>query len=127
MEFLQNLLYAVIVAAVPVITTFVCKFLQSLYEEHKGKVKNQKAQVILGQVVDMIGSAVQTTTSTYVKQLKADKLFDEAAQKEAFQMTYDTVKSQLTDEATVIIEETYKDVEAFLTTKIEQMVEELKK
>lgn len=127
MEFLQNLLYAIIAAAVPVITTFVCKFLQSLYEEHKSKVKNTRAQTVLGQVVEMIGSAVETTTSTYVKQLKASDLFDEEAQKQAFQKTYETVKCQLTDEATSIIEEVYSDVETFLTTKIEQMVEQLKK
>lgn len=127
MEFLQDLLIVIITAAVPVITTFVCKYLQLLYEDHKNKIKNERAQVVLGQVVEMIGSAVQTTTSTYVKQLKADSLFDKEAQKEAFQMTYDTVKCQLTDEATAIIEEVYNDVETFLATKIEQMVEEMKK
>lgn len=127
MEFLQNLLYAIIAAAVPVITTFVCKFLHSLYEEHRSKVKNERAQIVLGQVVEMIGSAVETTTSTYVKQLKASDLFDEEAQKQAFQKTYETVRCQLTNEATSIIEEVYSDVETFLTTKIEQMVEQLKK
>lgn len=127
MEFLQKLLYAIIAAAVPVITTFVCKFLQSLYEEHRSKVKNERAQIVLGQVVEMIGSAVETTTSTYVKQLKASDLFDEEAQKQAFQKTYETVRCQLTNEATSIIEEVYSDVETFLTTKIEQMVEQLKK
>lgn len=127
MEFLENLLYVIITAAVPVITTFVCKFLQSLYEEHKDKVKNERVQIVLGQVVEMIESVVETTTSTYVKQLKADNLFDEKAQKEAFKITYETVKCQLTDEATAIIEEVYSDVETFLTTKIEQMVEQLKK
>ena len=127
MEFLQNLLYVIITAAVPVITTFICKYLQSLYEEHKNTVKNEKAQIVLGQVVEMIGSAVETTTNTYVKQLKAENIFDKEAQKKAFQKTYDTVKCQLTDEATAIIEEVYSDVETFLTTKIEQMVEQMKK
>lgn len=127
MNFLQNLLFVIISAAVPVIATFVCKYLQSLYENNKCKIKNDRVQVILGQVVEMIGSAVQATANTYVKQLKADNIFDKEAQKEAFQMTYDIVKCQLTDEATAIIEEVYNDVESFLTTKIEQMVEEMKK
>ena len=61
MEFMQHLLYAIITAAVPVITTFTCKFLQALYEEHKSKIKNERAQVVLGQVVDMIASAVENT------------------------------------------------------------------
>ena len=127
MEFLQNLVYVIITAAVPVITTFVCKYLQALYEEHKNKIKNEKAQVVLGQVVDMIGAAVETTTNTYVKNLKASEMFDADAQKEAFRMTYETVKGQLTDEAKDIISNTYSDVDLFLTTKIEQIVEQLKK
>ena len=127
MEFLQNLVYVIITAAVPVITTFVCKYLQALYEEHKNKIKNEKAQVVFGQVVDMIGAAVETTTNTYVKNLKASEMFDADAQKEAFRMTYETIKGQLTDEAKDIISNTYSDVDLFLTTKIEQIVEQLKK
>lgn len=127
LEFLQNLLYAVIAAAVPVITTFLCRWLLSVYEANKERVKNERVRVVLGQVVEMIAAAVETTTSTYVKELKAQNLFDAEAQKEAFKRTYDTVQKQLTDESTKIITEVYGDIEAFLTTKIEQFVEELKK
>lgn len=126
MEFLQNLLFVIITAAVPTITVFVCKFLQSLYEKYKGQIKNEKVATILGLVTDMMTSAVQTTTSTYVKQLKADNLFDQEAQKEAFQRTYDTVMKQLTQESSEIIEEAYGDVNTYITTKIEELVETLK-
>lgn len=126
MEFLQNLLLAIITAAVPVITGFVCKWLQSLYEDNKNKIKNENAQVILGQVTDMIVSAVETTTSTYVKNLKAENLFDADAQKEAFNKTFEAVKKQLTNESEAIIETTYGDVETYITNKIEQIVEQLK-
>ena len=127
MEVLRNVLYAVITAAVPVITGFVCKWLASLYENNKTKVKNEKAQAVLGQVADMIVAAVETTTSTYVKQLKADNLFGADAQKKAFNKTFEAVQKQLTEESAKIIAETYGDVETYLTNKIEQFVEELKK
>jgi hypothetical protein len=127
MEFLQNTLYAIITASVPVLTTFACKFLQSLYENNKCKIKNENAKAVLGSVTDMIAAAVTTTTSTYVKQLKADGLFDASAQKEAFNKTFDAVKKQLTEDATKVIAETYGDVETYLTNKIEQFVEETKK
>lgn len=126
MEVLQNVLYAVIAAAVPVITTFLCRWLISLYESNKTKVKNEKVQAVIGQVADMIVAAVETTTSTYVKQLKADNLFDADAQKEAFNKTFEAVQRQLTEESTKIIAETYGDVEAYLTNKIEQLVEKSK-
>ena len=126
-EVLQNILYTVIAAVVPVITGFVCKWLASLYENNKSKIKNEKAQYVIEQVTDMIVAAVETTTSTYVKALKAENLFDADAQKEAFNKTFEAVKKQLTEESTKIIAETYGDVEAYLTNKIEQLVEELKK
>lgn len=127
MEILQNVLYAIITAAVPVFTAFVCRYLQSLYEKNKDKIKNENVKLILGQVTDVIISAVQTTTSTYVKELKANNLFDADAQKEAFKRTYDAVIKQLTDNAKKIIAETYGDVETYLTNQIEQKVEEQKK
>ncbi len=127
MDLLQNILYAIITAAVPVLTTFACKYLQSLYEKNKSKMKSEKVQAVLGNVTDMIVAAVETTTSTYVKQLKAENLFDADAQKEAFQKTYNTVMQQITDESGGIIEEVYGDVDVYITNKIEQLVEELKK
>lgn len=126
LEFLQSLLFAIIAAAVPVATGFLCKWLASLYETNKVKVKNEKVQSTIGLVTDMIVSAVETTTSTYVKQLKADNLFDANAQKEAFNITFETVKKQLTEDSTKIIAEVYGDVETYITNKIEQFVEELK-
>lgn len=126
-EVLQNVLYAIIMAAVPVLTGYACKYLQSLYEKNKDKIKNEKVQIVLGQVTDVITSTVQTTTSTYVKELKANNLFDADAQKEAFKRTYEAVTKQLTDDAKKIIIETYGDVETYLTNQIEQKVEEQKK
>ena len=127
MEFVKELLFAIIAAAVPVITAFLCKWLASLYESNKTKIKNEKAQIVLGQVADMIIAAVETTTSTYVKELKSKDLFNENAHKEAFSRTYEAVTKQLTEESKKIIAETYGDVELYLTNKIEQFVEELKK
>ena len=126
LEFLQNIVYAIIAAAVPVITTFFCRWLVSLCESNKVKIKNEKVQAV-ARVTDVIVAAVETTTSTYVKQLKAENLFDASAQKEAFNRTFETVKKQLTADSEKIIAEVYGDVETYLTNKIEQFVEELKK
>ena len=123
----ENILYAAITAAVPVITGFICRWLASLYANNKAKIKNETTQAVLDHVTDMIVAAVETTTSTYVKELKAENLFDADAQKEAFNKTFEAVKKQLTEESTKIIAETYGDVETYLINKIEQFVEGLKK
>lgn len=127
MEFLQEILYAVIAAAVPVITIYVCKFLQTTYESKRTEVKNDNVRAILDRVTNMIIAAVGTTTSTYVKELKAKNLFDLEAQKEAFAKTYNAIQKQLTEESIEVIKASYGDVETFITNKIEQYVEELKK
>ena len=126
-EFLQEILYTITAAAVPVITVYFCRFLKTLYEGKRTEVKNENAKAVLDRVVNMIIAAVETTTSTYVKQLKAQNLFDVEAQKEAFKKTYDAIQKQLTEESIEIIKTSYGDVETFITNKIEQYVEELKK
>lgn len=126
-EVLQNILYAVITAVVPVITGFVCRWLLSLYENNKAKIKNEEIKFVLEKVADMLAAVVETTTSTYVKQLKKEGLFDADAQKEAFRRSFEAAKKLLTEESAKIIAETYGDVDTYLTNKIEQLVEELKK
>jgi hypothetical protein len=126
MDFLKEIVYAMITALTPIVAFYLCKFLQSMYEEHKSKIKNETVRTVLGNVTNMIASAVTTTTSTYVKHLKADNIFDAEAQKHAFNMTYDAVTKQLTEESKQIIEEVYGDIETYLTNKIEELVENLK-
>ena len=123
----ENILYAAITAAVPVITGFVCKWLASLYENNKTKIKNETVRGVLDKVTDMLVSVVETTSSVFVKQLKAEGKFNDEAKKAAFKMSFDTAKKMLTEESTKIIAETYGDVDEYLTNKIEQLVEELKK
>lgn len=123
----EKILMAVITAVVPVLAGYLITWLKSLYDNNKTKLKNEKAQVTLGLVTDMIVAAVETTTSTYVKELKKAGTFDAEAQKEAFNKTWTAVQTQLTNDAKMVIQDAYGDVETFLTNKIEQIVEELKK
>lgn len=127
MDFLQQICYAVIAAAVPVLTTFICKWLQAVYESNKSKMQNEKVQAVLGQVTDMIAAAVETTTNTYVKELKANNVFDINAQKEAFSKTFDAVQKQLTVDSVQIITDVYGDADIYIANKIEQLVEQTKK
>lgn len=126
MELLQNLLYAVITAAVPVLTVFLCNWLKSLYVANKEQVGNEKVQLVLGNVTDMVISAVVTTTNTYVKELKAENLFDKEAQLIAFNKTKDAVMAQITEDSAAIIESVYADIDVYITNLIERYVEELK-
>ena len=123
----EKILIAVITAVVPILAGFLSTWLKSLYDNNKIKIKNEKAQVTLGLINDMIVAAVKTTTNTYVKELKQAGTFDAEAQKEAFNKTWTAVQAQLTADAKAVIQDVYGNVDAFLTNKIEHTVEELKK
>ena len=126
MELLQNIVYAIIAAVVPILTKFVCDWLKSMFEANKEKIQNDKIRLVVENVTDMVASAVVTTTSTYVKSLKAENIFDEAAQKEAFNKTKDAVMAQITTESADIIEYAYGNLDIFIDNLIERYVEELK-
>lgn len=126
MEFLQKLAYAVITAAVPVLTVYLCNWLRSLNIANKEKVGNEKVQLVLNNVTDMVISAVITTTNTYVKELKAENLFDKDAQLIAFNKTKEAVMAQITEDSAAIIESVYADIDVYITNLIERYVEELK-
>jgi hypothetical protein len=88
----------------------------------KTKVKNEKLQKVLSAVLDAIRAAVLSVQQTFVAQLKKDGKFDAEKQKEALHMALDSSMKMLSDEAKVILKETFGDVELWMTTQIEALV-----
>ena len=48
MELIKDLLYIFITAAVPVLTTYLCKFLYEKWSANKQTVNNQQTLLIIG-------------------------------------------------------------------------------
>lgn len=123
---LQDLLYAVITAAVPVITMYIVKFLKTIFS----KVKVETDQTIVKNTIDealgIVLKVVASTSQTYVDSLKAEGKFDKEAQLVAFNNTKDTIKSLLSDEAKNLIATLYDDIDTWLTIQIESAVREQK-
>lgn len=127
MEFIQDLLFAVISAAVPVITIHVCKFLYAKRNEIEVKIDNDNIAKILDTVFDVVNRCVINTNQTFVDSLKASGSFTEEAAKEAFNKSKDTALKMLSEEALNIIKVIYGDVDVYLDTLIESMVNENKR
>ena len=126
MEFIQNVFYIIITAAVPILTTYVCKFLYTKWTEGKSHIKHEHVTDVLDQVVSMVLNCVQTTTQTFVDELKKKGEFTEDAAKEAFAMTKEAALSMLSEEASNIITEVYCNVDVYIDTLIESLVKQLK-
>lgn len=127
MEFVKNLLYILITAAVPVLTTYVCKFLYTKWTESKVNIKNEQIQDTLDKVTNMVLDVVQATNQTFVDSLKKNGEFTKEAAIEAFNKSKETVVKMLSDDAVTIITEVYGDIDVYLDTLIESLVKQLKK
>ena len=127
MEMIKELLYILITASVPVLTTYVCKFLYAKWTESKVKVKNEKIATTLDNVINMVLDVVEATNQKYVDELKKRGEFTEETAAEAFQISKETALTMLSNEAAEIIVDVYGDLDVYLDTLIEATVKQLKK
>ena len=127
MEFIKDILYILITAAVPVLTTYVCKFLYAKWTESKVNIENEKVSTTLDNVVNMVLDVVESVNQTFVDELKKNGKFTEEAAAEAFNKSKETALAMLSVESAEIITQVYGDVSIYLDTLIEATVKQLKK
>jgi hypothetical protein len=127
MEFIKDLLYILITAAVPVLTAYVCKFLYAKWTEGKAKIENEKVSNTLDSVVAMVLDVVESVNQTFVDELKKKGEFTSESAKEAFNKSKETALKMLSNDAADIITMVYGDIDVYLDTLIEATVKQLKK
>ena len=119
--FFSTLLYALLSAAVPVLTWGGAQLIQAIRKKVWGDKYGLDLQRGVSAAVDAIYTAVAQTNQTYVDALKGKNIFDEAAQKEAFTKTWDTAQLLITDAAANAVVTLYGDFNTWLTAKIEEI------
>lgn len=124
---LQDLLYTVITVCVPIVVKYLQDFIKSKIEQIAQNTENEKITDLLYQAEDLIVNVVTSVNQTYVDVLKENGKFDEEAANKAKGMALDAIKEMLTEKMKWAIEETYKDVNAYLETAIESSVRTAKK
>ena len=122
MVLLQQVFELCIVPLLGIITAYIVAFIRAKTAELKTTNSNE----ILVKYLDMLSTTVVecviATNQTYVNALKGQNAFDEAAQKIAFQKTYDAVISVLSDDAKEYLTHIYGDLTVFITNMIEAEV-----
>lgn len=121
-DLIFELLQAVIVVAVPIVTTYLCKFLATKKDEAKSKIENETAKGLIDSALDAVVTAVTYTNQTYVDALKRSGTFTVENQREAFQKAYDTAVQIMTQEAANYIDQVYGSISDWLTAQIEAQV-----
>lgn len=125
-EILTTLIQVVVIPAIPVLVTYLVKYLKAKTEQTTTKINNELVRTYLQEATDAVLQAVTYTAQTYVDSLKKQGKFDEEAQKIAFNTAKNIALQLLTTEAKQMIEDLYGDLMLWLDTKIEQTVKEQK-
>lgn len=122
MDWTEILVQVLELVVIPLVGAGVAYFIAWL----KSKTKNETVKKYVDMLDDTIMNCVLATNQTYVDALKKAGTFDEEAQKQAFQLTYDAVVAVLSDEAQKYLSESVKDLKVYITNKIEAQVKVMK-
>ena len=104
------------------LTTFIVIWIKAKSAELQKKTNNDILNKYVQMATDTITNCVIATNQTYVNSLKEQGKFDEAAQKEAFQRTYQAVLLILRDDAKEYLNNAFGDLNKYLQEKIESTV-----
>ena len=122
MVLLQQIFELCIVPLLGVVTMYIINYIKIKTAELKTTNSNEITNKYLDMLSATIIECVIATNQTYVNSLKGQNAFDEAAQKIAFQKTYDAVIAILSDEAKEYLTHVYGDLTVFITNMIEAEV-----
>lgn len=119
---LQEILYVLLIALIPVVAKYATSTLESVKKKAVQQIENAKVEATVLKVLGIVENAVEATNQTFVTELKANGGLTKDDKEDAYLKTYDTVKSLLTDDVIDLIVEEYGDLEVYLDTVIEKVV-----
>lgn len=118
----SNILKPMITVCAPIGTAAVVWGIRSATGSLASYTNNAKAQEYIREISEAVVTAVQYTNQVYVDALKETNGFTEAEQRTAFNMALKACKESLSDSAKAFIQQTFGDMEQYLTTLIEAQV-----
>ena len=121
-ELIKTIFEICIFPLLGVLTKFLIDFLKTKSQEAINKSDNEVNQKYIAMLTNTITSCVMATSQTYVEALKSKGEFTKEAQKEAFNKTYENVMNILSAECKVYLENTFGDLQTYITNKIEAEV-----
>lgn len=126
-EILTNALVEIVLAVLVVLGGAAVALIKAKISQINAASTNDTENKIRWEVTDAIEDAVIAVNQTFVNELKADKLFDEEMQQEAFERALEGTINALSRETVDFINNTYGDINIWLIDKIEAAVSRNKK
>ena len=127
LELLTDIFEVCIIPLLGVLTAYVVKYIQVKSNEITAKSENELIDKYTKMLADTITACVKATNQTYVDALKKQDKFDMEAQKNAFDMTLNSVLGILNADAKEYLSEAFGDLNTYITQQIEASVNVNKK
>lgn len=105
-----------------VLKLIVVVLIPYLFNMVRVRLQNDTQIKYLGRFEQLVKDAVSQVQQTYVENMKAENLFDEKAQIEAFDMVKSTVLSMMNERMIAIVMEAIGDFDEYMRNKIEAEV-----
>lgn len=121
-EIIEVLFQAVVVGCAPVIVGIAGKLVNAKVSEITEKMQDNKAAEKIRETQEFVMQIVEETTQSYVDNMKKKSVFDEEAQKTAFQKSFNKAKVMVTAEVRELVQERYSDFDKWLETQIESAI-----
>lgn len=121
-ELLFQILQAVIIAVVPIISAYAVKLIKQTAEKIKTDADTEKEKSHIAEIAKAISDAVAATSQTFVDALKKNGEFTLEAQQEAAEKALSACLASISPAAKAFLEQLYGDVNAYLANKIEAEV-----
>lgn len=125
MELFWQILPAVLVAVIPILSGFLCRLLKQLTDKVVQNTENERVRALVDEIDEAVRSAVNYVNQTFVDELKKAGTFGEDPQyaEEAFRTAYETAIETISSDAMDWISKTFGDVRKYLEVKIEESVQ----
>jgi len=122
-EIVLNIISCLVTTVIlPLITIGGTKLIQLINE----KISNQKSAKLLSDATTVVTNAVRCVFQTYVDTLKKEGKFDKEAQLIALNKARDITLDQLSDDTKKYITDNFGDLNVWVNTQIEAIIDLLK-
>ena len=121
-DLLQQIFQICIIPLLGVLTTYLVMFIKNKTAQLQKETDNELYKKYMELLSDTITKCVIATNQTYVEALKNKNAFDAAAQREAFNMTYDAVMNIISQDAVEFLNEAVGDLDTYIRKAIEAQV-----
>jgi hypothetical protein len=122
LEILNGAFELILFSLISLATVYVLTWIKAKKQELLAKTEDETARKYIELLDKTVCECVLATKQTFVDALKEEGVFDAEAQKKAFQLTYDSVMTILTDDAREYLGSAVSDLNTYITTKIEAQV-----